>query len=407
MTPARGQVIMEESSFQEIAMIKLGIVGYGGRGSGLVKMFEALPFEAKFVAIADARPDDVPARMEKCKKDPAGVRVYESADEMLDRESLDAVVVSTRCSQHSRLGSKVLARGLPLYLEKPVSTNLDDYRMLAAAAAKAKQPTMVSFPLRVTPVARQAKRIIDSGQLGRITHVQATNNVPYGEVYFQYWYRDEAETGGLFLQKGTHDIDVVNFMLGEPDPVRIAAMTSKLVFRGDKPAGLKCIDCAEKLTCLESKFNPTVATGCGLQTTLDDYRCCFAVDTGNEDSGDAIIEYANGVKANYSQNFYSRRGAAVRRIRCIGHLGTLEFDWNTEKLNVWMHHNSRVESYDCSSKGQGHGGGDDALIINFCNCLLGRAESVAPLSVGLRSALICILARESSRTGAIMDARKV
>jgi predicted dehydrogenase len=266
---------------------------------------------------------------------------------------------------------------------------------------------MVSFPLRVTPVALAARRIVQSGQLGPITHVQSTNNVPYGEVYYQAWYRDERETGGMFLQKATHDIDVINVLLGEPEPVRVAAMCSKLVFRGNKPAGLRCIDCPEKLTCLESKFNPTAATGAGLQTKPELYQCCFAADTGNEDSGDAIIEYANGVKANYSQNFYSRREAAMRRVRAIGHLGTVEFDWATEQARVWMHHTSRVETFDCRSKGESHGGGDAALVINFIQCLKGKAESMSPLSAGLRSALICLLARESSRTGTFQAAKAV
>ncbi|MDD4888802.1 MAG: Gfo/Idh/MocA family oxidoreductase [Phycisphaerae bacterium] len=386
-------------------MIKLGIIGYGGRGSGLVRIMEQLPFGATLTAIADVNRPGVLKQLAKREKDPNAIRLYDQPDEMLAREPLDAVIVATRCSQHTTMATKVLARGLPLYLEKPVATSLEDYRRLAEAARTAKAPTMVSFPLRVTAVAQQAKRIIESGQLGAISHVQGTNNVPYGEVYFQTWYRDENETGGLFLQKATHDIDAINALIGEADPVRVAGMVSKRVFRGDKPAGLRCTDCGEKLTCLESKFNPTASTGAGFQAKPEEYLCCFATDTGNEDSGDALIEYANGVRANYSQNFYSRRGAAVRRIRCIGNLGTIEFDWNSERATVWMAHSSRVETHDCSTKDESHGGGDKALAMNFLQCVRGEAESISPLSAGLRSVLICLLARESARTGKIQEVR--
>ena len=388
-------------------MIKLGIIGYGGRGSGLVRMMERLPFDAKCVAIADVNAADVPRRMAAREKDPTGVRIYEQADAMLDKEKLNGVIVATRCSLHTEMAIKVMARGLPLYQEKPVATTMDDFRRLAAAARQAKSPVVVSFPLRVTQAALTARQLIASGQLGQITHVQGTNNVPYGEVYFQTWYRDERETGGLFLQKATHDIDVINCLLGEPEPVRVSAMFSKLVFHGDKPAGLRCVDCPEKLTCLESKFNPSASTGAANQDKADQYRCCFATDTGNEDSGDALIEYATGAKANYSQNFYSRRDAAVRRTRAIGHLGTVEVDFVNERTRLWIHHSSRSADYDCRSKGEGHGGGDNALAANFMQCILGKAESVSPLAAGLRSALICLLARESAKTNAVQTATKM
>lgn len=384
-------------------MVKLGVIGYGGRAADIVQAIEKTPLGATVTAIADINRPAVLATAKEHNKDLSAVRMYDAADAMLDGEDLDGVIVATRCSLHTEMALKVLARNKPLFLEKPVATTLADYRRLAAAAASAKAVTLVSFPLRVTPVAQTAGRIIRSGQLGRITHVQATNNVPYGEVYFQHWYRDERETGGLFLQKATHDIDVINYLLGEAEPVRVAGMTSKQVFRGDKPAGRRCIDCPEKLTCPESKQNPTMHSGTSV-AKLEEYQCCFAADTGNEDCGDALIEYAGGARANYSQNFYSRRGAAVRRIRAIGHLGTVEFDWYSEKAVVWMHHNSRVETFDCSTKG-GHGGGDTALAVNFLQAIAGQAESAAPLSAGLRSVLICLLARESARTGQMQDAR--
>lgn len=48
---------------------------------------------------------------------------------------------------------------------------------------------VVSFPLRVTPLVKLAKEIVQSGKLGSIKHVQAVNNVPYGGVYYHSWYR--------------------------------------------------------------------------------------------------------------------------------------------------------------------------------------------------------------------------
>lgn len=55
---------------------------------------------------------------------------------------------------------------------------------------------MISFPLRFTCIVKEMKKLVDSGELGEILSVQATNHVPYGSVYYHSWYRDDSLTGG-------------------------------------------------------------------------------------------------------------------------------------------------------------------------------------------------------------------
>ena len=73
----------------------------------------------------------------------------------------------------------------------------------------------------------------------------------YGSGYYHGWMRDESQTGGLWLQKTTHDFDYINSLVRQR-PVRITAMESKTVFRGDMPAGLHCVDCPRQEECPES-----------------------------------------------------------------------------------------------------------------------------------------------------------
>ena len=67
-------------------------------------------------------------------------------------------------------------------------------------------------------------------------------------VSYTHLYRDPAQTGGLFLQKATHDVDYLCFLTGER-PVSVCAATAKLYYRGDRPAGLRCPDCPDYRTC--------------------------------------------------------------------------------------------------------------------------------------------------------------
>jgi predicted dehydrogenase len=380
-------------------MIRLGVIGYGGRIQGILGIIEQLQAGTQLVAITDVRNEQIRQQMTAQGKDPAAVHFYTDPDQMLGQEALDGVLVGTRCSLHSHMGQKVLAHHLPLFLEKPVATCMTDLLALKKAGEASRSKVVVSFPLRVTPLVKLAKEIIDSGQIGTVEHVQAYNNVPYGGVYYHYWYRDENETGGLFLQKATHDFDYINYLLGI-QPRTIAAMTSKQVFKGDHRAGLSCFDCDEQVSCMESPRNLFLSraeTSTITETPFPTYQCSFAVDTGNEDSGSAIIQYETGMHVSYSQNFYARKGAATRGATLIGYKGTVQFDWYTDELKVFMHHTPRVEVHKIDSKAMSHGGGDLVLAQSFVDVIRGTGVSVSPLDAGLLSVLMCLKARESAQ----------
>lgn len=378
-------------------MIRLGVIGYGGRAQGVLGLIHRLNAGVELAAVTDVRNDEIKQQMSERGQNANAVAFYTDPDAMLDSAGLDAVMIGTRCSLHTSMAIKVLDRNLPLYLEKPVSTNMDDLIALRDAADRSSSEVVVSFPLRVTPLVRMAKEIIDSGKIGTVEHVQAWNDVPYGSCYYQSWYRDENETQGLFLQKATHDFDYINHLLGIR-PVRVCAMTSKQVYKGDHPAGLRCDDCDEQDTCLESPFHLYYTKGERSRVEPSGLMCGFAVDTGNEDSGSALIAYETGMHVSYSQNFFARKSAGRRGARLYGYRGTLEFDWYTDELKVHMHHAPRTETYKMDTTGASHGGGDTVLADNFVRVIRGQEKSVSPLSAGLLSVLMCLKAKESAAT---------
>ncbi len=379
--------------------MRIGFIGFGHRAETLVPQFRAAAEDFRVAAVADPDADGARARLDALALG-APVALHPDAETMLAREDLDGVVLATRCSLHARIAPLVLARGLPLFLEKPVATTYADLRALEAAGAASRSPVLVSFPLRVSPLAVLAKEIVDSGRLGRIENAVAFNDVPYGGVYYHGWYRDEAETGGLFLQKATHDLDYVGHLLDRA-PAEVCAMTSKTVFRGDRPAGLRCAECPERDACPEGPYSMA-------HVRFDDPQgpwCCFASDTGNEDAGAVLVRYEDGTFLSYAQNFYARKGAARRGVRLYGYDGTLGFDWYRDEVRVWMHSSTRTEVHKVDSAAMAHSGGDFRLAENFVRLVRDpSAASAAPLAAGVRSALLCLAARESARTKTFMKA---
>jgi predicted dehydrogenase len=373
--------------------MNVGVIGLGDRAGWIAGLLLEFGPDVKITAVADIDLEKAGTVLREKGVPPGSVKLYSDADAMLQNEELHGVVVGTRCSLHSRMAEKVMRRRIPLFLEKPVATKLSDIARLIELDREFGCPVVVSFPLRLTPLAKLAAEIIGSGRLGTVEHVQAVNNVPYGGIYYHGWYRDESETGGLFLQKATHDFDYITNILGIK-PVAVCAMKSKRVFLGDRPAGLRCDACPEAGECPEGPFSLK-------HIRFEDSTgpmCCFAQDTGNEDSGSALLRYETGMHASYSQNFFARKGAAARGARFIGFKGTLEFDWYTDELKVFMHTSPRQETYKFDTAKMSHSGGDDPLALNFINVMRGREPSAAPLRAGLLSALTCLKARESAVT---------
>jgi len=313
---------------------------------------------------------------------------------------LHGVLIGTRCSLHTPYAVQVLERHLPLFLEKPVAISWEQLEQLQRAAERSRSQVVVSFPLRVSALCETARAIVDSGAIGSIEQVQAVNNVPfYAGGYYHGWMRDDRETGGLWLQKATHDLDYIQSLVRQP-PVRLCAVESKTVFRGEQPAGLRCVDCSRQQACPESPYNLFYLQGVRPAVEPNDWLCSFAVDTGNHDSASAIIQYANGTHAVYTQNFYARRGAAARGATLIGYRGTLRFDWYQNELTVHHHHSSRVERHRFESSAEGHHGGDVELARDFLAVLTGAGPSRAPLAAGILSAQLCLMARDAYQQSA-------
>lgn len=380
-------------------MLNVGIIGYGHRASHMAHRLEIFDIPYRVGAVADPRAKEL-----KVSSDPLlkGTTFYRDADEMLEESALDGIMVGTRCHLHSEMACKVAAYDLPLFLEKPVAISFRQLEALDAAFADASAPTVVSFPLRLTPIVQKVKEIIEADIIGTVEHVVAFNDVPYGGVYYHRWYRNYDQVGGLFLQKATHDLDYIHYLLDQR-PITIVATKAQRVYGGDKPFDLRCTDCEERETCPESPFNLFYQGFEGEKVTWDPERMCsFSKGVRNQDLGNCIIEYEDGAQASYTQNFFARFDAARRGARLYGYQGTVHFDWYENVVRVHKHRSPTTETIEFGS-GMSHFGGDRELCLDFLRAMREGTPSRSPLSAGILSALTCLWARESAETRRFCD----
>lgn len=195
-------------------MIKIGLVGLGKMGLSHLGIVNAHPC-VKVVAGCDSTGylTDVLTKY-------SGLRCYSDYQEMLEREALDAVFISTPSKVHASMVEQALNRGLHVFCEKPFVLDVKDGEKLVALAAERQLVTQVGYHYRFVGAFQEAARIVASGALGTIHNVRAE---AYGPVVLRpkggTWRSSKNEGGGALYDYACHAIDLVNFIAGKPDAV--------------------------------------------------------------------------------------------------------------------------------------------------------------------------------------------
>lgn len=103
---------------------------------------------------------------------------YRDFRRMLDRESIDAAIITTPDHTHAVAAMACMERGIHVYVEKPLAHSLEEVRQLAQAAAKYKVATQMGNQGYSNEGARVAAEIIWSGEIGDVKEVRAWTDRP-------------------------------------------------------------------------------------------------------------------------------------------------------------------------------------------------------------------------------------
>ncbi|KAJ7439473.1 hypothetical protein FB451DRAFT_147181 [Mycena latifolia] len=147
-----------------------------------------------------------------------GVPYFASVDAMLARDvAVDGAILATPNATHVPLGEQLLRAGMHTLVEKPLATGREGARRLVTAAAETGCKLLVGHHRRFNPHVVAAKRLLDSGKLGRVLAVQGLWTALKPLAYFEppTAWRAEAESGGVVLINLVHDLDLLRYLLGD------------------------------------------------------------------------------------------------------------------------------------------------------------------------------------------------
>jgi predicted dehydrogenase len=156
----------------------------------------------------------------------SGAPWHATLDGLLIRAGLpDGVIIATPSSLHREHAERCIAAGIPILVEKPIATTVEDGLGMAETAARHAVPLLVGHHRRHSPVLAAAREVIATGALGDLVAVSATTMFAKPEAYFQAapWRRQPG--GGPILINLIHDIDALRFLVGDVASVQAMAAT--------------------------------------------------------------------------------------------------------------------------------------------------------------------------------------
>ena len=146
-----------------------------------------------------------------------GVRLCESAEELVAREDIDAVIVATPQYVHAEESLLAAAHGKHLFVEKPMTTSVADADAIIDACAERGLTLSVGYQQRYRQVPRATYEAIRAGAIGKVHTIQFSQTFqmfvdPAFGGDWSWWANPESV--GHILAGGVHAIDLCRWMLG-------------------------------------------------------------------------------------------------------------------------------------------------------------------------------------------------
>ena len=213
--------------------LKVGIIGTGWIAESHISEYLKMP-DVELVGVADLVDGKAEEFLRKWNA-PEGVRVYHSHKELIDNEELDAVSVCTYNMTHAECTIYALDHGVNVLLEKPMCVTLEEAVEIRKAEKRNGKIVSVGFQPRYNPNMQMIKYIIESGELGKVYHIQIGGGrrrgipTPFGTTFI------EKETGGIGAlgDIGCYSLDMVLNAIGYPKPLTVTGYKS--AFFGKDP----------------------------------------------------------------------------------------------------------------------------------------------------------------------------
>ncbi len=366
--------------------LHIGVIGAGGRGllSGHVHEIEG--GGARLVAGADV----IDAALDHFKERfGADVMVTHDYRDILARDDIAAVFVSTPDYLHEEHAVAALEAGKHVYLEKPMAITIEGCDRILRTAMEAGVKLYVGHNMRHMSVIQKMKDLVDAGEIGEVKTGWCRHFCCYGgDAYFKDWHAEREKSTSLLLQKGTHDIDVLHWICGGYSR-RVTAMGNLSVYNQ-----------------IEDRHPPEERGDAGWHLEnwppLSQKGMNPVIDV--EDLSMMLMELDNGVLCSYQQCHYTPDG--WRNYTIIGTEGRIENFGDSPgetTIKLWnekcYYGGDKAIEYPIPHAEGGHGGADPEIVKEFVEFVRDDGPISVSAIASRNSVAAGCMATESLRNG--------
>ena len=211
---------MAQPAASERATLRIGVVGVGARAD-IAKHFELPRLNSRITAAADPHPNAetrLPQRLGR-----SDIKLTRNVTELI-AEGIDAALVTSPDDTHAKVTCELLRAGIPVYVEKPLATRMDDAIEILRTAYETETKLYVGHNMRHMDVVRSMRDLIRRGAIGEVKAIWCRHFVGNGgDYYFKDWHATREHATGLLLQKAAHDLDVMHW-LADSHTTQVTAM---------------------------------------------------------------------------------------------------------------------------------------------------------------------------------------
>jgi len=219
-------------------MQKFVIVGFGFMGVTHAMSVLNHP-GSKLVAIVDLDPEKALENLGQesgnletgaiKKEDISDIHTYTSFEKCIAEEKPDACILAVHTELHYSMALQALEAGIHVLVEKPMVLDLTEGEKLIDLASQRNLLLMVAHVVRFMTPYLKLKHWIESGEFGELNWLSMTRftGLPaWGE--WMEKQKDYGSTGGALFDLAIHDIDFVQWVLGNPDSINATILPGKL-----------------------------------------------------------------------------------------------------------------------------------------------------------------------------------
>ncbi|MGZ6038301.1 MAG: Gfo/Idh/MocA family protein [Phenylobacterium sp.] len=370
---------------------RIGVIGLGQRIAHVLAAMQEVGWSLAIDGQVDPSPVGAPIL---AASGLAQGRDFATPRALLAAGPYDLVMVGTPNHLHFEHINLALDAGSPVFAEKPiVRTQAESLALAARLAAGGTPPLFIGLVMRSMPIVREVISRIDTGELGELISIDATEHLPpeHGGYLARNWRRKQAWGGSYFLDKVCHDFDIFG-RLTHARPRKVASFGGRRIFTAERAGTApRRWDTGE----------PAYAYDPGWQGADD----AFQSDMDVTDHQTAMIEYENQVRLSFHAN--SHVSLPERRWYVAGAEGTLIADLVRNRLMVrrTLSH-ARPERIDYGERtADAHNGADQAMARD----LLAGLEEGSPFPVtpfdSLEAGLTVMAIDEAMASGEAVDCR--